>query len=136
MSAVPTDSPPFLCCIFGKEVGVFPNTPDWCAYLGVMNLSIWQAYRTRQIAEDVFEEARHRGLVGRNNREPPRGFTASRLRPMNVATPRNSGNSPMVGFGHEKRYYAVYFGYQPGVYDNWCVVISAVLLGTDIAVKA
>ncbi|KIY60967.1 hypothetical protein CYLTODRAFT_447873 [Cylindrobasidium torrendii FP15055 ss-10] len=108
---------PCLVSVVGHGVGVYPDTPHHRLYLAAQEEAVFEEYRTEAAGIRAYREAVERKLVGRPGyRLPSRLQTA--LVPLNAAE-RTVRNTAMVREGRRKRYYVVYFGRQPGIFDNW-----------------
>ncbi|KIY62186.1 hypothetical protein CYLTODRAFT_447349 [Cylindrobasidium torrendii FP15055 ss-10] len=121
----------FMVCVYGTRSGIFPNTYYYRAYLGGVQESIYEVYSTRPCAQFVLESAVVRGLVGGPFQTPPASL-ANVLRPLD---PHKSmvRNSALAAEGNRLRYYVVYYGHCPGVYDNWIEAGLCLLgMGRDV----
>ncbi|KIY65251.1 hypothetical protein CYLTODRAFT_456491 [Cylindrobasidium torrendii FP15055 ss-10] len=119
ITAPPSHSTPpsHLVCVFGRRVGIFPNTAYFQTFLRNWEHSITEEYTSRDTAERAYAQARERGIVGYENHQLPPALDTA-LTPLN-ANSRTVHNTSMVREGRAKRYYIVYFGRQPGIFDNW-----------------
>ncbi|KIY61567.1 hypothetical protein CYLTODRAFT_459763 [Cylindrobasidium torrendii FP15055 ss-10] len=100
--------------VVGRPPGVYPSAEAREHYSRVSG-AIYQGYPDRRSAVLAWDAAQAQGLVGTVDGQQP---LSPRFRPMNLASTRASPPSAMAAPGDERRFYCVYRGIEPGLYDS------------------
>ncbi|KIY63260.1 hypothetical protein CYLTODRAFT_458265 [Cylindrobasidium torrendii FP15055 ss-10] len=100
--------------IVGRPPGVYPSTEAAEHYSGISG-AIYQGFPDRASAVVAWNAARAQGLVGSADGRAPQ---SPRFHPINIASTVAPTPSLMSSPGRERRFYCVYRGVEPGLYDS------------------
>ncbi|KIY61888.1 hypothetical protein CYLTODRAFT_415126 [Cylindrobasidium torrendii FP15055 ss-10] len=104
----------FVVVLVGKPPGVYPSRDAKPHYTRISG-AIYQGFPDHPTALLAWDAAQAQGLVGTDDGRPP---ASPQFRPFNLASTRVPPPSAMSGSGRERRFYCVYRGIEPGLYDS------------------